>query len=163
MENIDVEQVTPLPLGQLLRMTAPVFLFGVILPFVDMVTDLRMIIRLFVGVPICDSNNYYSNRTVYYACKREPDLEKYCQDNLGACATEQHPIFASILLGKYTLIYTRTSVENVVPVPFLLNYIASFLAWYRLERNKLLTVVFPIFNLYSIFGWFSFNKSQFIT
>ena len=133
-------------------MTAPVFLFGVILPFVDMVTDLRMIIRLYVGVLACDFNSIW---TVYEACDRATDKEKYCQDNLGACLFEKHPIFASMLLGKYNLIYTRTSVENVVPVPFLLNYFASFLAWYRLE-NKLLTVVFPIFNLYSIFGVFYF-------
>ena len=147
----------PLPLGQLVKMTGPIFLFGVILPFVDMITDLRMIIRLYVGVQGCSEN-------ASYYCIRALDFEKYCQDNPGKCSTEKHPIFASMLLGKYYLIDTRTSVENVVPVPFLLSYIVSFLAWYRLEKNKLLTVVFPIFNFYSIFGWFSFHKfSQFIT
>ena len=100
MNNNEDAGDKPLPLGQLVKMTAPVFLFGVILPFVDMVTDLRMIIRLYVGVPACDFNNYYSNRTVYFACDSATDLEKYCQDNLGACATEKHPIFASMLLGK---------------------------------------------------------------
>ena len=153
MKNNKAEQDTPLPLCQLVKMTAPVFLFGVILPFVDIVTDLRMIIRLYMGVPGCSRSN--SNNSVYHACVGAPDLEKYCQDNLGACPTERHQIFAFMLLGKYNLMYTRTYVENVFPVPFLLNYIASFLAWYRLEKNKLLTVVFPIFNLYSVFGWFS--------
>ena len=51
MINNEAERDPPLPLGQLVKMTAPIFLFGVILPFVDMVTDLRMIIRLYVGVP----------------------------------------------------------------------------------------------------------------
>ena len=47
-------------------------------------------------------------------------------------------------------------------MPFLLSYIASFLAWYRLEKKKLLTLAFPILNLYPIFGVFSFIKfSQF--
>ena len=143
MENMDVERDTSLPLGQLVKMTAPIFLFGVILPFVDMVTDLRMIIRLYVGVQGCSDELYWE-----------------CQDNPRARLTEpeHHPIFASMLLGKYNLIYTRTPFENVVSVPFLLNYIASFLAWYRLEKKKLLTLVFPIFNLYSIFGWSSSNK-----
>ena len=154
MKNNEAERDSPLPKGQLVKMMAPIFLFGVILPFVDMVTDLRMIIRLYVGVGVPGCDYYNSNRTVYYACLRAPDLEKYCQDNPGDCSTEQHPIFASMLFGNYNFMYYRTSVENVIPVPFLLNYIASFLAWNRLEKNKLLTVVFPIFNLYSIFGAF---------
>ena len=155
MKNNEAERDTPLPLGQLVKMTAPVFLFGVILPFVDMVTDLRMIIRLYVGVPGCSRSN--SNNSVYHACVGAPDLEKYCQDNLGACPTERHQIFAFMLLGKYNLIFDYV-LDYVVPVPFLLSYMASFLAWYRLEKNKLLTVVFPLFNLYPIFGWFSFNE-----
>ena len=97
MKNNEEARDTPLSLSQLVKMTAPIFLFGVILPFVDMVTDLRMIIRLYVGVPGCSSSNW----TVYYACQRAPDLEKYCQDNLGACLSEKHPIFASMLLGNY--------------------------------------------------------------
>ena len=148
MKNNEAERDSPLPKGQLVKMMAPIFLFGVILPFVDMVTDLRMIIRLYVGVPGCSANGFY------WLCQESKDYEKYCQDNPGACSTEQHPIFASMLFGNYNFMYYRTSVENVIPVPFLLNYIASFLAWNRLEKNKLLTVVFPIFNLYSIFGAF---------
>ena len=97
MKNNEAERDPPLPLGQLVKMTAPVFLFGVILPFVDMVTDLRMIIRLYVGVPGCSAN-------ASYTCEDTLDLGKYCKDYPGDCATEKHPIFASMLLGKYTLI-----------------------------------------------------------
>ena len=42
----------------------------------------------------------------------------------------------------------------VVSVPFLLSYMASFMAWYRLEEKKLTTLVYPILNLYPIFGGF---------
>ena len=80
MKNNEAERDMALPLGQLVKMTAPVFLFGVILPFVDMATDLRMIIRLWMGVPSGWG----------------------CQDSPGGCElTEKHPIFASMLLGKY--------------------------------------------------------------
>ena len=79
MKNTEAEKGTPLPLGQFVKMTAPIFLFGVILPFVDMVTDLRMIIRLYQGV-------------------------QGCGDYPGDCSTEQHPIFASMLLGMYNVI-----------------------------------------------------------
>ena len=96
MNNNEDAGDKPLPLGQLVKMTAPVLFFGVILPFVDMVTDLRMIIRLYVGVgePVC-SKNWIAN--TYYR-----DYQDY-QGNIGACSTEQHPIFASMLLGKYNL------------------------------------------------------------
>ena len=101
MENIAVEQDTPIPLGQLVRMTGPVFMFGVILPFVDMVTDLRMIIRLYKGVPGCNANSTFH---ALFPDHLSQNLEKYCQDNPGNCSTEKHPIFASMLLGKYNLI-----------------------------------------------------------
>ena len=98
MKNTEAEKGTPLPLGQFVKMTAPIFLFGVILPFVDMVTDLRMIIRLYVGVQGCSAN-----QNAIYACRRvEPqDFEKFCEDYPGNCSTEQHTIFASMLLGMY--------------------------------------------------------------
>ena len=53
MTKIEKEPEMPLPIGQLVKMTAPILIFGVTLPLVDMVTDLRMIIRLYVGVPRC--------------------------------------------------------------------------------------------------------------
>ena len=117
MTNVVKEPETPLPLGQFVKMTAPVFIFGVILPIVDIFTDLRMIIRLYVGLPgcknssrICEQELVYDgeqNITAYEPinCHENPcyvaeDFDRYCQDNPGECSTEQHPIFASILLGN---------------------------------------------------------------
>ena len=87
---------TPLPLGQLVKMTAPVFIFGVILPIVDMVTDLRMIIRLYTGVQGCSVN-------ASDTCLESADIDKYCQENSGECSTKQHTIFASMLLGELNI------------------------------------------------------------
>ena len=50
MKAKESEPEAPLSLWPFVKMTAPVFLFGVILPFADIVTDLRMIIRLYIGV-----------------------------------------------------------------------------------------------------------------
>ena len=97
MTRVEKEPETPLPLGQFVKMTAPVFIFGVILPIVDIFTDLRMIIRLYVGVPGC---KHYS-RPRHNPCLEAEDFNTYCQDNPGGCSTEQHSIFASILLGKF--------------------------------------------------------------
>ena len=35
---------------------------------------------------------------------------------------------------------------------FLLNYMAAFITWYKLEKNKIFTFAFPILNLYPIYG-----------
>ena len=80
----------PLSLWPFVKMTAPVFLFGVILPFADIVTDLRMIIRLYIGVPGCAT----------YYCRYSKDQASYCQENPGECDTEKHTIFATMFLGR---------------------------------------------------------------
>ena len=46
-----------------------------------------------------------------------------------------HPVFASVLL-----------------VPFLLNYVACWYAFYREARYKKYTFIFPLLNLYPQFG-----------
>ena len=98
MTKIKNKPETPLPFGQFAKMTAPILGFGVIVPFVDIVTDLRMIIRLYAGVPRCSSGNETS---LYDSiCFKSEDIDTYCQENPGECSTERHPIFASTLLGK---------------------------------------------------------------
>ena len=42
---------------QLVKMTGPIILFGILLPIVDSVTDLRMIIILYWGIPGCKDVN----------------------------------------------------------------------------------------------------------
>ena len=60
--------------------------------------------------------------------------------------------FASLLFSE-----SKFSSYMLIPfsflVPFLASYLASFFTWYRLERDRrLLTLVFPLFNMYSIYG-----------
>ena len=98
MTNVEKEPGTPLPLGQLVKMIAPIFIFGVILPFVDMVTDSRMIIRLYTGVQGCSVN-----ASDIYTCLESADIDKYCQENPGECSTKQHTIFASMLLSELNI------------------------------------------------------------
>ena len=99
MTEIEKEPEMPLTLGQLVKMTAPIVIFGVTLPLVDMITDLRMIIRLYVGVPRCAVKE--TLLPLYNStCFKSDDIGTYCQENPGECSTEQHPIFASMLLGK---------------------------------------------------------------
>ena len=90
-----------------------IVVFNIVLPLVDVFTDLHLIIKLY--------------------------------------SVEQRN-FASLLLGeKESEIesYMRISLS----VPFLFNYIASFMTWYRLEKNwNSWTVLAPLFNVHSIYG-----------
>ena len=90
MKAKEPEPEAPLSLWPFVKMTAPVFLFGVILPFADIVTDLRLIIRLYIGVWRCTT----------YNCRLSQDRATYCQENPGECDTEKHTIFATMFLGR---------------------------------------------------------------
>ena len=88
-----------------LRMSAPVFIFGVILPFVDIGTDFRLIYRLYSGVLGCkiptsngstlDNYDWKRNRE----CRFAKDVQQYCHENPEECFHEPHKLFASLLLG----------------------------------------------------------------
>ena len=78
---------TPLTTLQLVRMTGPIILSGILLPIVDNLTDLRMIIRLYSGIPSC---NYVHPSDYYYnvlngtwedviTCQYQQDPDTFCQ------------------------------------------------------------------------------------
>ena len=101
----------------------PIILFSIILPLIDIVTDLRLIIRLYSGIYICiqfsdliwigeygSENRYgiynYENgsRNISYEewgdCKDSVDLSDFCQQNANPCIREKHIKFATLLLGE---------------------------------------------------------------
>ena len=78
-----------------LRMTGPVFIFGVILPFVDIGTDARLIYWLYNGTLGCKRNLAEGWHEDCFA-----DVENYCDENSERCIYEKHDIIASLMLGK---------------------------------------------------------------
>ena len=90
-------------------MSLPIILFSIILPFIDIVTDLRMIIRLYSGIPGCISHeDRRFNVTIdeWRDCSHSyiDDLSTFCQqdENRHLCKLEEHPKFATLLLGEFT-------------------------------------------------------------
>ena len=76
----------PLTTWELVKMTGPIILFGILLPTVDNLTDLRMIIRLYSGIYGCKYVSPYdyvreTNGTWedLFTCQQDPDA--YCQVN----------------------------------------------------------------------------------
>ena len=102
----------------------PIILFSIILPLIDIVTDLRLIIRLYSGVYSCIQyptdliwrykyeglkkyGIYYyedGSRNISYEewrdCEKSDDLSNFCQQNPNPCIREKHIKFATLLLGE---------------------------------------------------------------
>ena len=78
----------PLTTWELVKMTGPIILFGILLPTVDNLTDLRMIIRLYTGITGCkfvDPDNYNRETNGTWedliTCQQNPNT--YCRLNPG--------------------------------------------------------------------------------
>ena len=86
----------------------PIILFSIVLPFIDIGTDLRMIIRLYSGISGCIPYEYEERirLNVSYdeliSCETTGDLSTFCQqdENRRLCQIEDHSKFATLLLGK---------------------------------------------------------------
>ena len=86
----------------------PIILFSIVLPLIDIVTDLRIIIRLYFGISGCIpyENEERIRLNVSYdeliSCETTGDLSTFCQqdENRRLCQIEDHSKFATLLLGK---------------------------------------------------------------
>ena len=91
---------------QLARITGPVLFFSIILPFIDNVTDLILIVRLYFGVHYC--KNYclstFGLKTCdgFYQCRE--DVTSFCNQNntgtTGTCQFRSYTTLATSLLCK---------------------------------------------------------------
>ena len=115
---------------EMAKMFLPIILFSIILPLIDIVTDLRLIIRLYSSRLLScilsedliwnddvfdwrdggygrEKIAYYEdgNRNVSYGevqdCVNSDDLSDFCQQNPNPCIWEKHIKFATLLLGEY--------------------------------------------------------------
>ena len=79
----------------------PIIMFNIVLPLIDIVTDLRLIIRLFSGFPICISyeDGIKVSESEWNNCNSTDDLSTYCHLHSNVCKFETHTIFATLLLG----------------------------------------------------------------
>ena len=86
----------------------PIILFSILLPLIDIITDLRMIIRLFSGSwQKCIYYDYDINvsEDEWDNCTSSDDLSMFCLQYPNVCRTEKHNKFAILLLGKYQKVF----------------------------------------------------------
>ena len=102
-----------------------VLVLNIFLPTLDTYTDISLVTKLYNGTMVL-----YNRGT-----KRNREKMTYVPDYESEIVS--HPVYASVLL-----------------VPFLLNYVACWYAFYREARYKKYTFIFPLLNLYPQFGKF---------
>ena len=99
-----------------------VLVLNILLPTIDTFTDINLVTKLYHGAEIGNWN------MTHIWGKRH-------LETLPDGVHVSHPVFASVLL-----------------VPFLLNYVTCWYAFYREARYKKYTFIFPLLNLYPQFG-----------
>ena len=86
----------------IIKMFGPIVLFSIFLPFVDILTDLRLIIQLYFGYTCIEfqtwSNISWSDLR---NCQNSDDLSTFCHLHSNLCETKFRN-FAILLFGKYT-------------------------------------------------------------
>lgn len=111
----------------------PLLAFCVILPTVDLVTDILLIKKLYTGGYRCRQSQ---DNNDFEKCNK--DSVNYCTSgtaNEDMCVYGNDPIYATTMF-----------------LPFLLNYLVSFNTWKRVCKNKMKTFIFPLFNFFPQYG-----------
>ena len=154
LEDCAISVIEKVIMLKKVKLVLPIICINMILPTVDVLTDVILIVKLgLIGAYGCyNQNSDYdpwgdnscpgNGSPEYCQCYNET-AEVYCRkasmneemNSTGVCQHQYHPQFASYLL-----------------VPFLLNYIVCFVSWTRYSENKSKTFIFPILNIYPQFG-----------
>ena len=114
----------------------PFIALCIILPTVDVVTDVLLIKKLITGGYRCKHSEEDDNDIDFERCKA--NSVTYCTSeaaNNDVCVHRNDPIYATALF-----------------LPFLLNYLVSFYTWKRICKNKMKTFIFPIINIFPQYG-----------
>ena len=105
-----------------------ILVLNIILPTLDIVTDINLMVKLYQGAQYCSYD--------YYKCSKDPVSDcSNDQNDQTVCRFSSHPNMATAML-----------------TPFLLNYIVCFITFLRKEKNKKFTFIFALLNLYPQFG-----------
>ena len=94
---------------------SPIILFSIVLPLIDIFTDLRMIFILFSrALPYCIDDKIINIYGININdCSRTNDIVTYCQNKPNLCRSKIHKIYATMLLGKYKkVLYVPSRLFN---------------------------------------------------
>ena len=126
--NAEMAEVKMTIFQKLKSITVPI-LFNILLPIFDVFSDVRLIIRLLLGGVICKQfSDLYDD---YYTCQE--DATNYCTNS-----TTNHDVCEMTTSGfrcrlEYFCWRDSITYALMLLVPLLLNYIVSFMTWWRYD------------------------------
>ena len=148
-----------------LKLIFPVLTFSIILPTVDVATDLNLIIKLYIGTFSCNSSpEMTSQYDDYVKCLEHSHSSELCQnprennrqfieydrcrsDSFKYCSNRDNE--TGTYCGKYE---THPRFASSLLTFFLINYVVCLLTFVRLEENKKVSFIFPLLSLYPQYG-----------
>jgi len=120
----------------------PITLLNILLPTIDIVSDVYMIVKLYVGVYEC---KWTSTEEIddYWSCRN--DSHNFCSNsntaNDNICTSITHPIYATVLF-----------------LPFFVTYSVCFYSWSQSEKGKSNNFLYPLLGMYPQFEALSVIK-----
>ena len=114
----------------------PITLLNILLPTIDIVSDVYMIVKLYVGVYEC---KWTSTEKIddYWSCRN--DSHNFCSNsntaNDNICISITHPIYATVLF-----------------LPFFVTYSVCFYSWSQSVKEKSSNFLYPLLGIYPQFG-----------
>ena len=116
---------------------------NIALPTLDTFTDINLVQKLYREAPYCSysstgllCSDIHRDHDDYEKCYKDPvGYYSTAGKNQTVCGYSSHPKMATAML-----------------IPFLLNYFVCFITFFRKEKNKILTFIFALLNIYPQFG-----------
>ena len=134
---------------QYVKMILPFVVLNILLPTIDIISDIYMVAKLHFGVYECQWSSM-EELDAFWSCKS--DSYTFCSNatiaNDNICRSITHEIYATVLF-----------------LPFFAAYLVCFYSWSQSEREKSKTFLFPLLGMYPQMGkcefWFIKVKSDY--
>ena len=138
---------------QKIKETILITILNVLLPSVDIFTDLGSVIKLYMGTkthPDCDE------RSELQPYSDDPSLETTPADFANWIIAKEKCIANSSAEGIYYI--SQPGWATAFLLPFLINYLTTWIVWWSVDKRKTISWVAPLFSFYPqvrtvYFGW----------
>ena len=115
---------------QKIKETIFVSILNVLLPSVDIFTDLGSVIKLYIGSKI------------HPDCDKKSELEPYTSEEDGLIAA-----IANSSADMITYI-SQPDWATALLMPFLINYIITWIVWWSVDKRKAVSWIAPLLSVY---------------
>ena len=121
---------------QYVKMILPIMVLNILIPTIDIVSDIYMVAKLHFGVYECKWTSL-EQLDDFWRCKSDP--YSFCSNATTAndqiCQSITHEIYATVLF-----------------IPCFATYLVCFYSWTQSDREKSKTFLFPLLGMYPQMG-----------